>query len=62
MTPETELVLTQTDTLFEFVGESSDVADRVTNLVFANLSFSHTSAQFFRPHEETVSNLCPCVL
>ena len=48
-----EVLLTQTDTLFEFVGASSDGGARVQNLAFANLTFSHTSAQFFRPHEET---------
>ena len=48
-----ELLLTQTDTLFEFAGSSSDAGSRVENIVVSNLSFSHTSAQFFRPHEET---------
>ena len=48
-----EVLLTQTDTLFEFVGSSSDSGSRVENIIFANLSFSHTSSQFFRPHEET---------
>ena len=47
------LMLTQTDTLFEFLGSSSDAGRRVENIVVANLSLSHTSAQFFRPHEET---------
>jgi hypothetical protein len=37
--------------LFSFAGSSSET--RVQNVVFANLSLSHTSAQFFRPHEET---------
>ena len=48
----TEIVLTQTDTLFEFVGSSSEHA-RVENITFADMTFGHTSAQFFRPHEET---------
>ena len=48
-----ELLITQTDTLLEFVGKSSDEGDRVENIVLANLTFSYTSAQFFRPHEET---------
>lgn len=48
-----ELVLTQTDTLFEFVGSSSDEGSRVENLVMTNLTLGFTSAQFFRPHEET---------
>lgn len=48
-----EVLLTQTDTLFEFVGESSDNGSRVENVVVENLTFSHTSSQFFRPHEET---------
>ena len=49
----TELLLTQTDTLFELVGSASDPGSRVENIVIANLSLAHTSAQFFRPHEET---------
>ena len=49
----TELVLTQTDTLFEFIGESSDAGSRVEHIIFESLSFAYTSAQFFRPHEET---------
>jgi hypothetical protein len=48
-----EALLTQTDTLFEFVGSSSDAKSRAENIVIANLSFGYTSAQFFRPHEET---------
>ena len=48
-----EVLLTQTDTLFEFVGAASDSGSRVENVVLANLTFSHTSADFFRPHEET---------
>ena len=47
------LLLTQTDTLFEIVGSSSDKGKRVENIVFSKLSFGYTSAQFFRPHEET---------
>ena len=53
----TELVLTQTDTLFEFIGESSDAGLRVEHIVFDSLSFAYTSAQFFRPHEETSGGL-----
>jgi hypothetical protein len=45
------LLLTQTDTIFAFEGSSSE--SRVQNIVLANLSIGHTSAQFFRPHEET---------
>jgi hypothetical protein len=48
-----EVLLTQTDALFEFVGAASDSGSRVENVVLANLTFSHTSADFFRPHEET---------
>jgi hypothetical protein len=48
-----ELLLTQTDTLFELGGSSSEPGSRVENIVFANLSFAFTSAQFFRPHEES---------
>ena len=43
-----EVLLTQTDTLFEFVGSSSDNGSRVENIAFANVTMSHTSAQFFR--------------
>jgi hypothetical protein len=50
---EVELLLTQTDTLFQFLGPSSDAGSRVEHVRFANLSFGYTSAQFFRPHEET---------
>ena len=48
-----ELLLTQTDTLFQFLGSSSDPGSRVEHVRFENLSFGYTSAQFFRPHEET---------
>ena len=49
----TEIVLTQTDTLFELTGSASDSGKRVEHITFSNLSFAFTSAQFFRPHEET---------
>jgi hypothetical protein len=48
-----EVLLTQTDTLFEFAAASSENGSRVENIVLANVTLSHTSAQFFRPHEET---------
>ena len=48
-----ELLLTQTDTLLQMLGSDTTPGSRVQHLVFSNLSFSHTSAQFFRPHEET---------
>ena len=48
-----ELLLTQTDTLLQLLGSDTTPGSRVQHLVFSNLSFSHTSAQFFRPHEET---------
>ena len=51
--PAPELLLTQTDTLLQFLGSSSDAGSRVEYLRFENLSFAFTSAQFFRPHEET---------
>ena len=51
--PSPELLLTQTDTLFQFVGSSSDPGGRVEHVRFENLTFGYTSAQFFRPHEET---------
>eukprot|EP00039_Didymoeca_costata_P024282 m.9868 g.9868 ORF g.9868 m.9868 type:complete len:1044 (+) comp4155_c0_seq1:84-3215(+) len=50
---EASVLLTQTDTLIEFKGSSSDKGKRVENVIFANITFSHTSTQFFRPHEET---------
>lgn len=50
---DTQLVLTQTDTLFDFTGSSSDADKRVKHVVLSNLSLAFTSAQFFRPHEET---------
>ena len=46
-----DLLLTQTDTIFAFEGSSCE--SRVQHIVLANLSIGHTSAQFFRPHEET---------
>eukprot|EP01051_Picozoa_sp_SAG22_P028627 SAG22_NODE_10193_length_548_cov_0.919822_2_plen_113_part_00 len=49
----TEIVLTQTDTLFDLTGSASDSGKRVEHITFSNLSFAFTSAQFFRPHEET---------
>eukprot|EP00927_Polykrikos_kofoidii_P002149 TRINITY_DN10838_c0_g1_i2.p1 TRINITY_DN10838_c0_g1~~TRINITY_DN10838_c0_g1_i2.p1 ORF type:complete len:702 (-),score=80.76 TRINITY_DN10838_c0_g1_i2:1058-3163(-) len=45
-----ELLLTQVDRLFEFVGEGEN---RVRNIAIANLTLAYTSAQFFKPHEET---------
>jgi len=47
-----QVVATQTDTLFEFVG-ADGATDRVANIVVANMTLAHTSAQFFLPHEET---------
>lgn len=47
---EHELLLTQTDRLFEFVGTDDD---RVRNLAISNVTLAYTSAQFFKPHEET---------
>ena len=47
------VVLTQTDMLIDIAGSSSDAGNRVENIVISNLTFAHTSAQFFRPHEET---------
>ena len=44
-----ELLLTQTDTLFELVGSSSDPGSRVENIILSGLSFRYTSAQYFRP-------------
>jgi len=45
-----ELLLTQVDRLFELVGEDEN---RVRNIAFANLTLAYTSAQFFKPHEES---------
>ena len=52
ITPSSVLI-TQTDTLLRFLGSSSKSGSRVENVAFANVSFGYTSAQFFRPHEET---------
>ena len=45
------LVLTQSDRLLSFEGEGR--LRRVQNIVLANLTLQHSSAQFFQPHEET---------
>lgn len=51
---ELDLVVTQADSLFHFLGSSSTSdSDRVKNIVVANMTLAHTSAQFFLPHEET---------
>jgi hypothetical protein len=50
------LILTQTDSLLRFVGSgnaSDQAGGRVQHVHIVNLTLSHTSAQFFRPHEET---------
>ena len=56
---QSELMLTQTDTLFEFIGSTSE--SRVENIVFANLSFGHTSAQYFRSARPECTVKLPCV-
>eukprot|EP00756_Hemistasia_phaeocysticola_P061759 Hpha_TRINITY_DN5172_c0_g1::TRINITY_DN5172_c0_g1_i1::g.193094::m.193094 len=48
-----ELVLTQTDVLVTLEGSGSAIGSRVQHVAFENLSFAFTSAQFFRPHEES---------
>ena len=50
---DAQVVLTQTDTLFDFTGSASDAGKRVEHIVLSNLSLAFTSADFFRPHEET---------
>lgn len=51
---ELDLVVTQADALFHFLGSSSaSESNRVKNIVVANMTLAHTSAQFFLPHEET---------
>jgi hypothetical protein len=47
-----DLVATQTDSLFAFLGADS-ATDRVEHIVLANMTFTSTSAQYFLPHEET---------
>ena len=50
------LILTQTDSLLHFVGSGNDsdqAGGRVQHVHVVNLTLSHTSAQFFRKHEET---------
>ena len=47
------IVLTQSDCLLRFEGRGSAPGERVEHIRFENISFAHTSASFFLPHEES---------
>ena len=51
--PMQSVVLTQSDCLLRFEGRGSAPGERVAHIRFENISFAHTSASFFLPHEES---------